>query len=375
MAPIDRPIIVPATASSPASLRRGSASGPRLQVAGICVWGLPGFDQWHEQHATQQWNNRTTVINTIKSWGANLVRFRLDAVDYNAQKWGLTKQQYIDRIKAWTDLATQAGMYSQICWWDGLSMHEQWANRYGEAFDMMAKVYAAIGDNPAVIYEPFNEPNKVEWSQWTPAMKATVAHWRGMGYRGVLAINTINWSHTYDDGRMSDLEAHDAAQPGMNGTHQLMFCRHDYANEYANKAWSASHWINENGGSSTKHVIEESEYGNYNGSPDTVSEPWVRAASDFFASRFTAAPNFAGAIPFLFGAWSDANALTDSSNVNPTSWGTIARDRYLRAIAWEPEPEPEPEWNFGPDVAALRAQAQGLRASAAGLDAIADGLG
>jgi hypothetical protein len=370
MAALERPVIVPATSSSPASLRRGSAKGPRLQVAGVCVWGVPGYDQWHAQHAEHQWKGRTTVIDTIRSWGANLVRLRLDATDYNGQKWGLTKQQYLDRTKEWVDLATKAGMYTQICWWDSLSQGSAWPGRATEAFDMMAKVNALFKDNPAVIYEPFNEPNNVTWAQWTPSMKAAVSHWRSIGYRGVLAINTIHWSHSYDDGRMSELEAHDAAQPGMNGTHQLMFCRHDYANEFKDKKWDRAKWIADNGGTSTKHVMEESEFGNYNGTPDTVSEQWTKDACAFFASRFKDSPNFAGAIPFLFGPWFDVNALTDGSNVKPTSWGVIARDQFLRSVAWEPEPQPETSKPH-PAVADLRAKAAALRASADQLDAVA----
>jgi hypothetical protein len=177
---------------------------------------------------------------------------------------------------------------------------------------------------------------------------------------------------------MTALENHDAAQPGMSGKHQLVFCRHDYANEYPNKKWDAAKWIADTGAGSTRHVILESEYGNYNGNPDTVNEVWSKDASLFFSARFKDASNYAGAIPFLFGPWYDANAQTRSDNVTGTNWGNIARDSFLKlAGPTFPDlttPEPEPDMDITLEVAALRAQAEELRANAAALEATADSL-
>jgi hypothetical protein len=43
-----------------------------------------------------------------------------------------------------------------------------------------------------------------------------------------------------------------------------------------------------------------------------------------------------GATPFVWGAWWDANALTDGSNTNPTAWGQAVRDNLLKRAGSTP---------------------------------------
>jgi hypothetical protein len=114
------------------------------------------------------------------------------------------------------------------------------------------------------------------------------------------------------------------------GSHQLAFAKHDYASSYPNKTWNAGAWIAAQGGAQTKHLIFETEFGNYNGDPSTVSASWAAAAASFFANRFAAQPNYVGAAAFLFGPWYDANAMTAANNVSATGWGASARTLLAR---------------------------------------------
>ena len=65
-----------------------------------------------------QYANRAKVAGTIKSWGANLVRFRVLADDYNsapsAATGNLTKAQIIQRIKDWRDAVVAQGMAKHL---------------------------------------------------------------------------------------------------------------------------------------------------------------------------------------------------------------------------------------------------------------------
>jgi hypothetical protein len=316
------------------------AGGARLQLRGVNVWGLQ--DSITSSFGANQYANRAKVAGTIKSWGANLVRFRVLADDYNsapnAATGNLTKAQIIQRIKDWRDAVVSRGMYFMPCSWDALDgAHSDagWAGNGGRVHEMFADIHAALGDDPMVIYEVTNEPNNVTWAQWDTNMQASIKYFREtIGYRGLLVIDPIWWANSgtggqgYDDARYSALEAYDAARAGMR-SHQLAFAKHDYANEYAGKAWNAGAWAGAQGGAQTKHLIFETEFGNYNGSPSTVSAPWAAAAASFFGSRFAAQPNYVGAAAFVFGPWYDANAITGSDNATPTGWGTAVRDNLL----------------------------------------------
>ena len=318
-------------------LRQGSAGGPRLELRGVNVWGLQ--DSITGSFGAQQYDQRASVASTIKSWGANLVRFRVLADDYNgapsAATGGLTRQQIVQRIKDWRDAVVSRGMYFMVCSWDGLDgaySDARWAGNGARVHQLFADIHAALGDDPMVIYEVTNEPNNVTWADWDANMRGSIAYFREqLGYSGLLVIDPIWWANSgtggegYDDARYSGLEAYDAARIG---SHQLAFAKHDYANEYPGKAWDGAAWVRAQGGAQTKHLIFETEFGNYNGDPSTVSDSWSAAAASFFAQRFDGQPNYVGAAAFLFGAWWDANALTAANNASTTTWGSSAR-RFL----------------------------------------------
>jgi hypothetical protein len=316
------------------------AGGTRLQLRGVNVWGLQ--DSITASFGANQYANRSKVADTIKSWGANLVRFRVLADDYNSAPspatGNLTKAQIIQRIKDWRDAVVGRGMYFMPCSWDALDgAHSDagWAGNGARVHQMFADIHAALGDDPMVVYEVTNEPNNVTWAQWDANMQPSIKYFREtIGYRGLLVIDPIWWANSgtggqgYDDARYSALEAYDAARTGMR-SHQLAFAKHDYANEYAGKAWSAGAWTAAQGGSQTKHLIFETEFGNYNGSASTVSALWASAAASFFGGRFAAQPNYVGAAAFVFGPWYDANAMTGADSATPTAWGTAVRDNLF----------------------------------------------
>ncbi|HEX8390498.1 MAG TPA: hypothetical protein VF597_03700 [Candidatus Saccharimonadales bacterium] len=341
-----KPVVVQSAIGQPASLRKGSAAGERLRMAGICVWGVPDIITEGGNFGLNQYNNRNQIVAAAKSWGSNHIRLRVLADDYNNNRQGLSKAQRLQMIKDWRDVTKAAGMYFYVTWWDSLDGYAEdanWPTRYTTAFQMMTDVHNTLGNDEAVFYEPFNEPNSFgnQWPAWSTAMRATVSHWRNNGYTGVLIIDTPVWSHAYDDAQMTALEQHDAGQAGMNGKHQLIYAKHDYANEgWPNNgnSFDPNKWRNDTGGAQQKHLIWESEYGNYNGDPSTVHISWSQQASSFFADEFNnaARPNYVGATPFVWGPWWDANALTDGSNSTPTQWGAAVRDNFLRRAAPTP---------------------------------------
>lgn len=316
-------------------LNRG-ATGTRLELRGITVWGV-------EDHVTgsfgvDEYKNLQTIVNTVKAWGGNVIRLRLLASDYNNQTY-MSQAQELQEIRNWQITAQAAGIYLQVVWWDSLDgpyKNDNWAKAYSNAFPMMRAVLNELGPtNPWVIYEPFNEPNHVSQDAWLEAMRTTDAEFRSNGYTGILLFDTNGWSHTYNDTDMNSLEKHDAALPGMQGTHQVIFAKHDYANEYPNfkNGFTSGYWPKNNNGTTpwdfNKHLVFETEFGNYNGRPSSVSYPWSQGAATWIA-REVSNGTLVGAETFVFGPWYDANALTLSDNETPTQWGSYVKNSFLQ---------------------------------------------
>lgn len=317
--------------------------GGHIIMQGVNVWGIETVTM--DGFGDDQYADRVNIVNTVKSWGANHVRFRLQASDYNAESY-MTKAEYLNRIQEWHDLITGAGMYFMPVWWDahdGPYSGAAWGNagapatNYTQAFPMMTDVMNLFPNDPMVMYEPFNEPTgAVNDVQWVAAMKGTISHYRDNGYTGILLIDPRVWAHCFDDADFTELEQHDAAAAGMNGTHQIIFTKHDYAREYADPdaGFDQAEWLTNDGGCSdwdmSTHAVWESEFGNYSIDPSSVHPNWSEGAAEFLnASTCSPTGPLAGASAFLFGPWLDANAMTAANNTTPTTWGTQVDDLFL----------------------------------------------
>ncbi len=312
-------------------------SGARLKMHGVAVWGIE--DQITGTFGVNEYNNRQTIINTIKSWGGNEIRLRVLASNYNSQTY-MSQAKELQEIKDWQTAAQAAGIYLSVAWWDSLDgtySGAHWATDYSQAFPMMSAVIDALGaTNPWVFYEPFNEPHNVSTNQWLSAMEATDTLFRSDGYTGILLFDTNDYSHEYNDSAMTQLENYDAVQAGMNNTNQVIFAKHDYANEYPNSSsgFDAAYWPKNDFGTSTwnftKHLVWETEFGNYNGSLSTISYPWSAGAAAWMAQQVNNG-TLVGATAFVFGPWYDANAMTGSNYTTPTRWGGYVKNDFLKA--------------------------------------------
>lgn len=316
------------------SLQLGN-TGQQLRMHGVCVWGMQDNVQTFE---AGQYANRQKIVNNIKSWGANEVRFQLNSPLYYSQS-SAGKANQLQHMKEWRDLVTGAGMYFHLSWWDAHNKAADWATKYAETFGMMTDVFNTLGNDPMVIYEPFNEPHHVSTSQWLTAFKATLNHYRNtLGYNGILVIDTIEWSNHYNDSVMTQLEQHDTTLKGMNGKHQLIFAKHDYAdfnNPDMNAPFDVNRWVRgstSNGGTNwdfKKHLVWETEFGNE--SMGKVWSNWSAGAATWMADK-TNDGTLVGATAFLYGPWLDRNAMTTADNVTPTQWGGYVKNNLLLRV-------------------------------------------
>jgi aryl-phospho-beta-D-glucosidase BglC (GH1 family) len=114
--------------------------------------------------------------------------------------------------------AVAAGVYVIIDWHDHTA-HEHRA----EAEQFFAAVAEDYGDLPNVLYEPFNEPEKVSWeAEVKPYHEAIVQTIRARDPDNVIILGTPNWSQFVDEAALSPLAGNDLLY-----TLHFYACSHD----------------------------------------------------------------------------------------------------------------------------------------------------
>jgi hypothetical protein len=330
----------------------GSRSGSRVKLLGNTVWGHNDKITVTGNIGDDAYANRELIATTLASMGTNLVRFRLLAESYMSSgttsgdgTYYNSQARSIQVVKDWRDTITAHGMYFMPCWWDsidataaggsGLTAH------YADAFPMMTAVRNALGDDPMVVYEPWNEPNNVGLTNWKTVVKATIDLFRTtLGYQGPLFFDGDAWSHRYDDAAMGVIDAYDATKTA-DGLHNIIHCKHDYGNETGyggSDTPTVSTWANNDGSGSpwdfaSNHLVFESEFGRHNGSSDGTHTTWATNLANLMAARFPAQNTFVGYCGFLF-QWVDSNTETTLGDyVTLNAWGAALKAANATAIA------------------------------------------
>ena len=113
----DKPVVVQSAVGQPATLRQGGANGPRLRMAGVTVWGVPDQVTSGGDFALDQYADRDEIVATAKAWGANHIRLRVLADDYDNDRQGLSKAQRLAMIVGWRNAARAQGLYLYVTWW------------------------------------------------------------------------------------------------------------------------------------------------------------------------------------------------------------------------------------------------------------------
>lgn len=351
-------------------LSQGSSGATRLKLAGAAVWGVPGQNQFTADFATGtgnftsatgQYPNRDTICRTLVAWGGNVIRLRFESSDIAAGLWGFTTAQHIQLIKDWVVTAKAHGLYIQLCDW---SAHDSppagqttstWPTWIGSNFTIWNQIATALkqadgSHDPYVFWEPLNEPDlpTADWTSWLTAFKAISAYFRGtIGYHGVLVCDGLQGSSLWDDTSFAALCAYDATQGGMT-RHQIGFAHHDYALTNTASTFDPYGWRNGTlGGTATqygddRYVRFETEFGNYVAGSGGNTQ-WAGQAATFFGGHFAQSQSYAGGQAFLWGPWSDANAMTGpGNNYTETAWGTTAKTNFLLAAGATSVPIPTP---------------------------------
>jgi hypothetical protein len=339
-----------------------AANGSRLLMAGVVVIGVPGQNQFTADFATGQgvfsqqqgqYPNRDVICATVRAWGGNAIRLRYTSTDIAAQTFGWSTGRYLRCIQDWVTSAKAHGLYTILSDWSAYDRPPagrvkadwpQWVpDTVFPVWDQIARALALPdgSPDPYVCWEPLNEPANVSWSTWLAAYQSIVSYFRQtVGYTGVLICDGLDGSTSWDAASFDSLSAFDAARSGMHGEPQLAFTNHDYALTSVPSRFSAENWLGETLARTTKDAAVpaaslanqycrfETEFGNnVDGRGGNTS--WSDGAASFFAALPSELAGFAGGFAYVWGPWSDGNAISENDNTTPTSpWGTTVK-RFL----------------------------------------------
>ncbi len=186
------------------------ANGGIVQLRGMSFF----WSQWMGKY----WN--ANVVETLATdWEATIVRASM-AVD--ADGGYIYNRTEANKVKTVVDAAIEMGIYVLIDWH---SHHaEDYTNDAVAFFTQMAQQY---GEYPNVIYEIYNEPLDVSWSNTIkPYAEEVIAAIRKEDADNLIIVGTPKWSQNVDDVIGNTINDDNIA-----------YSLHIYASEY-------SHYIN-----------------------------------------------------------------------------------------------------------------------------------
>jgi endoglucanase len=126
------------------------------------------------------------------NWQASLIRAAMGVDATGAYLVNPDKAK--SQVRAIVDLAIQLGIYVIIDWHDHAAETHQ-----AEAIAFFTEMATEYGAYPNVLYETYNEPQKVDWNTVVkPYHEAVVAAIRAVDPDNVIILGTPNWSQYVD---------------------------------------------------------------------------------------------------------------------------------------------------------------------------------
>ena len=307
----------------------------RFTVSGTVDYVLPfyndrggGVDSGLARITQADYQQREVSFAAMRRDGLNLVRIPVGLTDYSRDTYGLGGPKgYLSRLEQTVRAADRAGLKVVISWWDSLGWGSDLLNRYRQLWSMMDAVVKEVGHDPNVMFEPYNEPNGIDWTAWTEVMKATLTEWRQVfHYKGVLILDTINYSWDLARSPLAAVQSADRALQG--GAAQVVFANHRYPDgetcpcgvalqgfQDSLERWASS------------FPIIGTEYGVYSAGY-APNDEWMSALLGKVPAMERAGLN--GAILFVWN-WVDPNSLSHGPGGRLTAYGRLALHQLWRA--------------------------------------------
>jgi endoglucanase len=159
-----------------------NASGQPVQLKGMSLF----WSQWQPQFYNQE-----SVENLVTEWDIQLIRAAM-AIEHEGYLENPVREK--KKVKTVIEAAIDLGIYVIVDWHDHHA--EDHLPQAKEFFSEIAREY---GDYPNLIYEVYNEPLEVSWSQvLKPYHEEVVAAIREHDPDNIIVLGTPTWSQRVD---------------------------------------------------------------------------------------------------------------------------------------------------------------------------------
>ncbi|WP_437911442.1 glycoside hydrolase family 5 protein [Sorangium sp. So ce302] len=171
--------------------------GEELQLKGMSMF----WSVWEGE----KFYNASAVDTLVNDWDATVVRAAMTA---NTSGLGYVNNPDAEKrkVKAIVDAAIARGIYVLIDWHDHDAVQPRNKEAAKRFFREMATEY---GDEPAVIFEVFNEPDTETWAQVKAYAEEVIREIRGAGSDNLVIVGSPNWSQDADVAANSPITSYD----------------------------------------------------------------------------------------------------------------------------------------------------------------------
>jgi len=163
--------------------------GRPVQLRGMSLfWSNSGW-------GGERFYNARVVDALADDWKADLVRAAL-GVEGGGPGGNAAGEA---RARAVVDAAVARGLYVIVDFHTHAPLRK-------EAVDFFGRMARAYRDDPNIIWEPFNEPLRVSWSdELKPYHQAVIAAIRAAGSRNLVVVGTPTWSQDVDSAALDPI--------------------------------------------------------------------------------------------------------------------------------------------------------------------------
>ncbi|HTC22572.1 MAG TPA: cellulase family glycosylhydrolase, partial [bacterium] len=292
-----------------------------------------------------------TVAFAIQNWKCNYIRLPL-----NQDSWFIYDYSYRNLVDSIVNICSQNGAYVILdLHWSGLASTAStpvtgagWLTSTGQqempdanSVTFWSSVAARYANNPAVLFDLYNEPNGVSGSVWrnggsagvfnTPGLQALLTAVRNTGANNIVIAGGLNYCQTFTGILDSGLALTDTASG--NG---VLYDAHIYSGNYG---ISTGSWNSNVATYTSAHAVMVGEFGpgptsniNDGGAFDATFIPWLNGTGD------------TGNYVFSATAWSmnttDQPNLISDWNFTPTSYHGAPVSTWLAAGGYGCAPTP-----------------------------------
>ncbi len=189
--------------------------GQPVQLKGVS-------SQWLNYESKTFPESKAALLWARDNWNLSVIRAAM-GVDANGGYLGTTSANanptgMLKKVQTIVDNAIDLGIYVIVDWHTSDAVTAAGGSQAQQASDFFTMIAQRYGSSPNVIYEDYNEPNKVTWAQIKPYHQMVVAAIRAVDPDNIVVLGTPTFSQDVDL----------AAADPVAGTN-LMYTLHFYA--------------------------------------------------------------------------------------------------------------------------------------------------